>query len=34
MLHHADRGSQNTAADYRELLAKSGIVVNMKGTVS
>ena len=34
MLHHSDQDSQNTAADYRELLAKSGIVVSMKGTVS
>jgi transposase InsO family protein len=29
--HHSDRGSQYTAADSRELLAKSGIVVSMSG---
>jgi transposase InsO family protein len=31
LLHHSDRGSQYTAADYRELLAQSGIVVSMSG---
>lgn len=30
LLHHSDRGSQYTA-DYRELLAQSGIVVSMSG---
>ncbi len=31
LLHHSDRGSQYTAADYRELLARYGIVVSMSG---
>jgi putative transposase len=31
LLHHSDRGSQYTAADYRELLAGYGIVVSMSG---
>ncbi len=31
LLHHSDRGSQYTAADYRELLAHYGIVVSMSG---
>jgi transposase InsO family protein len=31
LLHHSDRGSQYTATDYRQLLAKSGIVVSMSG---
>jgi len=31
LLHHSDRGSQYTAADYRELLAQYGIVVSMSG---
>jgi putative transposase len=31
LLHHSDRGSQYTAADYRELLAQYSIVVSMSG---
>ncbi len=31
LLHHSDRGSQYTAADYRELLTSYGIVVSMSG---
>ena len=31
LLHHSDRGSQYTAADYRELLASYDIVVSMSG---
>jgi transposase InsO family protein len=31
LLHHSDRGSQYTAADYRELLAEYGIVMSMSG---
>jgi putative transposase len=31
LLHHSDRGSQYTAADYRELLEQSGIVMSMSG---
>jgi len=31
LLHHSDRGSQYTAADYRELLAGYGIAVSMSG---
>jgi putative transposase len=31
LLHHSDRGSQYTAADYRELLAHYGIVMSMSG---
>jgi putative transposase len=31
LLHHSDRGSQYTAADYRELLAQYGIVMSMSG---
>ena len=30
-LRHSDRGSQYTAADYRDLFAQSGIVVSMSG---
>jgi putative transposase len=29
LLHHSDRGSQYTAADYRALLARCGIIVSM-----
>jgi transposase InsO family protein len=32
LLHHSDRGSHYTAADYRELLADYGIVMSMSGT--
>jgi putative transposase len=31
LLHHSDRGSQYTAADYRELLAEYGIMMSMSG---
>jgi putative transposase len=31
LLHHSDRGSQYTAADYRERLSQHGIVVSMSG---
>ena len=29
LLHHSDRGSQYTSADYQEQLAQAGIVVSM-----
>ena len=31
LLHHSDRGSQYTAADYRELLASFGVILSMSG---
>jgi transposase InsO family protein len=31
LLHHSDRGSQYTAADYRELLADYGVILSMSG---
>ena len=31
LVHHSDRGSQYTAADYRERLSQYGIVVSMSG---